>query len=197
MVANYHGRLHTADFDQTFETNARGLRGPDPGNKSPGEFRIVVLGDGFVMGAEVPLEQCLTERLTVLLYRRGCTGVTVVGVGFWGWGTYNEAGFLHLEHAVSKIGKVRASERLLLLAKPLFHQDHNSRLSTSRSHKMHDNSVHYGSRCGRAECVFSELDHGVHPTAVGPSPRQELAHGGDELRFPHAVHVVGGWRRRS
>jgi lysophospholipase L1-like esterase len=94
MVARYGGRLHSADFDQTFMTNDRGLRGANPDNKAPGEFRIVVLGDSFVMGAEVPPEQAFTDRLAALLHQRGYTYVTVVGVGVRGWGTYNEAGFL-------------------------------------------------------------------------------------------------------
>src|SRR5262249_26253407 len=53
MAPYYEGSLHGADFDQIFETNSRGLRDRELEAKQPGEFRIVVLGDSFVMGAEV------------------------------------------------------------------------------------------------------------------------------------------------
>src|SRR5262249_53748194 len=95
MVPNYHGRLHGVDFDQSFDTNSRGMRDGEVGTKAPGEFRIVVIGDSFVMGAEVPVAQRSTDRLEALLRDRGYSHIRVVNVGVRGWGTYNEAGFLN------------------------------------------------------------------------------------------------------
>jgi lysophospholipase L1-like esterase len=94
MVPNYRGRLHGADFDQPLETNDRGLRGPEIGPKQAGEFRIVVLGDSFVLGAEVPVAQRFSDQLQTRLRARGHSDVNVLTVGTRGWGTYNEAGFL-------------------------------------------------------------------------------------------------------
>jgi lysophospholipase L1-like esterase len=94
MVPSYRGRLHGADFDQSFETNSQGLRGNEVSVKQPGEFRIVVLGDSFVLGAEVPVEQRFSDRLEVDLKQHGYGAVRVISVGTRGWGTYNEAGFL-------------------------------------------------------------------------------------------------------
>ncbi|MBV9897482.1 MAG: SGNH/GDSL hydrolase family protein [Chloroflexi bacterium] len=91
---NYDGRVSTLEYDQTFHTNARGLRGPDLGPKPPGEFRLVVLGDSIVFGAMIPEEQLLTEQLQTLLHARGYAQLRVVNVAVPGWGTFNEAGYL-------------------------------------------------------------------------------------------------------
>jgi lysophospholipase L1-like esterase len=94
MRPHFTGRLSGLDFDQQFQTNARGLRGPDLPPKVPGEFRIVVLGDSIVFGGQVPEQQRLTERLEALLHERGLIDVRVINAATPGWGTLNEAGFL-------------------------------------------------------------------------------------------------------
>jgi lysophospholipase L1-like esterase len=90
----YDGRLSSLEFDQTFHTNAQGLRGPDLGPKALGEFRLVVLGDSIVFGAQVSDEQVLTAQLETLLHERGYPRVRVINVAVPGWGTLNEAGYL-------------------------------------------------------------------------------------------------------
>jgi lysophospholipase L1-like esterase len=90
----YDGRLSTLEYDQTFHTNAHGLRGPDLGPKAAGEFRLVVLGDSMVFGAQVAEEQVLTVQLERLLHARGYSQVRVINVAVPGWGTFNEAGYL-------------------------------------------------------------------------------------------------------
>jgi lysophospholipase L1-like esterase len=91
---DYDGRSSTLEYDQTFHTNPRGLRGPDLGPKAPGEFRLVVLGDSIVFGAQVSEDQLLTAQLEALLHVDGYSQVRVVNVAVPGWGTFNEAGYL-------------------------------------------------------------------------------------------------------
>jgi lysophospholipase L1-like esterase len=94
MHPHYSGRWSTAEYDQPFQTNARGLRGPELGPKAAGEFRIVVIGDSMVFGGQVAEDQRFTERLEAILKSRGSTQVRVVNVGVPGWTTFNEAGYL-------------------------------------------------------------------------------------------------------
>jgi hypothetical protein len=91
---DYDARLSTLEYDHSFHTNARGLRGPDLGPKEPGEFRLVVLGDSIVFGAQVGDERVLTAQLETLLHARGYRQVRVVNVAVPGWGTLNEARYL-------------------------------------------------------------------------------------------------------
>jgi len=94
MQPGYVGRWSGVDYDQSFQTNGRGLRGPELEPKQPGQFRIVVIGDSMVFGGQVREEQRFTERIETVISARGLAQVQVVNVGVPGWTTFNEAGFL-------------------------------------------------------------------------------------------------------
>lgn len=94
MQPRYVGRWSGVDYDQSFQTNGRGLRGPELKPKQLGQFRIVVIGDSMVFGGQVPEEQRFTEGIEAAFKTRGLGQVQVVNVGVPGWTTFNEAGFL-------------------------------------------------------------------------------------------------------
>jgi len=79
----------TSEFAAYVELNARGLRGPDIAvPKPPGRRRIVVLGDSFTFGAQVPE----AETAVAVLQRRmrdelGDPTIEVVNAGVESWGT--------------------------------------------------------------------------------------------------------------
>ena len=88
-------RLRTREYDQVLRTNSRGMVGPDlPATKAPGEFRIVVLGDSYTVGGQVPYEQTFPAVLEQQLRQRGYSQVRVINAGVGGYTTYNEAGLL-------------------------------------------------------------------------------------------------------
>ncbi len=51
--------------------NDRGLRGPEVGEKLPGEYRVLSLGESTTFAAQVPYEECYSAVLEELLSRRG------------------------------------------------------------------------------------------------------------------------------
>ena len=82
--------LRSREYDEVLLTNSRGLVGPDlPATKPAGEFRIVVLGDSYTVGGQVPYEQDYTAVLQQRLGR-----VRVVNAAVGGYTTFNEAGLL-------------------------------------------------------------------------------------------------------
>src|SRR5262245_60542830 len=69
--------------------------GPDvPGPKLPGELRIVVLGDSYAVGGQVPYEQTFPALLEQDFRQLGYTNVRVIDAAVGGYSTYNEAGML-------------------------------------------------------------------------------------------------------
>ena len=95
MHPNLCVRLRTSEYDQVLRTNSRGMAGPEvPPTKPVGEFRIVVLGDSYTVGGQVPYEQVFPAVLEQELHARGYTQVRVVDAGVGGYTTYNEAGLL-------------------------------------------------------------------------------------------------------
>jgi lysophospholipase L1-like esterase len=91
-------RLETSEYDGVLRTNAQGLVGPPvSANKPAAEFRIVVLGDSYTVGGQVPYEltfpAILEKRLRAVGYQR----VRVINAGVGGYTTFNEAGLLR-EH---------------------------------------------------------------------------------------------------
>ncbi len=87
--------LRSAEYDQVLRTNSRGFVGPEvPSPKPAGEFRIVVLGDSYTAGGQVPYEQNYTAVLERELHSAGYTNVRVINAGVGGCGTFCQAGIL-------------------------------------------------------------------------------------------------------
>jgi lysophospholipase L1-like esterase len=77
--------------------NGDGLRDHDyPPRKRPGVVRILLLGDSFVEGMQVPLESTFAKRLEAKLLADG-RDVEVVNAGVSGFGTDNELLFFEVE----------------------------------------------------------------------------------------------------
>ncbi|HLZ30181.1 MAG TPA: GDSL-type esterase/lipase family protein [Chloroflexota bacterium] len=95
MRSNLCVRLRTDEYDEVLRTNTRGMVGPEvPSTKPPGEFRIVVLGDSFTVGGQVPYEQTFPAVLEQALHDRGYSNVRVINTGVGGYTTFNESGLL-------------------------------------------------------------------------------------------------------
>ena len=91
------GWIHTPEFSSHVQINSRGLRDReiDP-IKPPGVFRLLLLGDSFVEGAQVPLDDTVAKRLEAELNATTGPRVEVVNAGNAGFGTAQE--LLFLEH---------------------------------------------------------------------------------------------------
>ncbi len=77
--------------------NADGLRDVDhQRTRTPGVARILLLGDSFVEGMQVPLEKTFAKRLETKLADDG-RRVEVVNAGFSGFGTDNELLFFEAD----------------------------------------------------------------------------------------------------
>jgi lysophospholipase L1-like esterase len=95
MRPNLCVRLRSAEYDQVLRTNSRGFVGPAVVNPKPAdEFRIVVLGDSYTAGGQVPYEQNYTALLQDRLRTSGYTHVRVINLGVGGCGTFCQAGLL-------------------------------------------------------------------------------------------------------
>jgi hypothetical protein len=98
MRADACVRLKTSEYDGVLRTNGRGMVGPEvAANKSAGEFRIVVLGDSYTVGGQVPYEQTFPSVLEQRLHAAGYSSVRVINAGIGGYTTFNESGLLR-EH---------------------------------------------------------------------------------------------------
>jgi lysophospholipase L1-like esterase len=88
-------RLRSPEYDQVLRTNSRGFVGPDVASpKAADEFRIVVLGDSYTAGGQVPYEQNYTALLQDRLRASGYAHVRVINLGVGGCGTFCQAGLL-------------------------------------------------------------------------------------------------------
>jgi hypothetical protein len=70
----YEGKMHSdGDFDITFTTNNRGMRGPGDCQyqKNPGIFRIAVMGDSFTFGVGVESDRTVSALLESMLNSSG------------------------------------------------------------------------------------------------------------------------------
>jgi len=92
------GWIETPEYTSYVSINAHGLRDREiEPAKPPGTFRVLMLGDSFVEGAQVPLEDTVARRLEGLLASRaGGRRLDVVNAGNAGFGTGQE--LLYLEN---------------------------------------------------------------------------------------------------
>lgn len=92
------GWIETPEFTSYVSFNSRGLRDREVALPKPaGGYRVLVLGDSFVEGAQVPVEDTVSRRLEPLL-AAAAPGrpVDAVNAGNAGFGTAQEV--LFLEH---------------------------------------------------------------------------------------------------
>jgi hypothetical protein len=96
--ANYSGWIKRDEFTVHVRTNAERQRGPlIPFERSPGTFRILVLGDSFVEAVQVAEHERFVDRLRAELNAAGGpTRFEVVDGGCGGWGAVQQ--LLYLQH---------------------------------------------------------------------------------------------------
>jgi lysophospholipase L1-like esterase len=100
--------FRTPEYTVTVRINRSGLRDPERGYEAPpGTTRVLGLGDSFVEGYTVPLEQTVTQVLEQTLNTQGCR-VEVVNGATTGYSTDQEYLFYDREG-------VRYSPRVVLL----------------------------------------------------------------------------------
>lgn len=91
------GWVRTGEFTTRVDFNAHGLRERElPLAKPSGTERVLVLGDSFVQGAEVPVEATMPRVLERLLNARPGAPVESINAGVGGFGTSEE--YLLLQH---------------------------------------------------------------------------------------------------
>lgn len=75
-TATYKRREYTIEV----KINSQGLRDPErPVEPAPGTFRVLALGDSFIEGYTVDLEETLTQRLEGRLQAAGCRAEVING----------------------------------------------------------------------------------------------------------------------
>jgi hypothetical protein len=99
--ASYSGWIKRDEYTVQVTTNAERQRGPSvPFERTPGTFRILVLGDSFVEAVQVAERERFTSRLQELLNASGGpTRYEVVDGGCGGWGQVQELLYLQQEGA--------------------------------------------------------------------------------------------------
>jgi len=90
------GWIETPEFVSHVAINSRGLREREiPPEKPAGTYRVLVLGDSFVEGAQVPVEDTITRKLEQrLAAEMPGRPVQVINAGNAGFGTAQELLFL-------------------------------------------------------------------------------------------------------
>lgn len=98
-IPNAQGEYATDEYRVFLSYNSRGVRGPEtPYAKPAGTYRIVVLGDSFVEGYSVELDQRVTEVLQRLLNgAQPSRRFEVVALGTAGYSTDQELIWLESE----------------------------------------------------------------------------------------------------
>src|SRR5215831_4819387 len=95
LAPNYRGQQRTKDGSVALAFNSWGLRDREYGKRVPGSLRIYVLGDSFVFGYGVPLDDSFTKVLERTLQQRlGSRPVEVVNGGVPRFCTIQEATLL-------------------------------------------------------------------------------------------------------
>ncbi|MCK6555440.1 SGNH/GDSL hydrolase family protein [Candidatus Binatia bacterium] len=94
VARNYEGEHVTRTFTVPLRTNSLGLRDREYGPPGPDTLRIYFLGDSFIFGNRVPLEDTVTKVLErQLAGRLGSRTVEVVNGGMPGYSTVQELKF--------------------------------------------------------------------------------------------------------
>ena len=95
------GWTRSSEFTTYVQINSRGLRDDETAIPKPdGTFRVLVLGDSMVEGAQVALEQTMPKQLTRLLgggQGGGTRPLDTINAGNAGFGTAQELLFLERE----------------------------------------------------------------------------------------------------
>ena len=111
VARNYEGEHVTRTFTVPLRTNSLGLRDREYGPASPGTLRVYFLGDSFIFGNRVPLEDTVTKVLErQLATRLGPRKVEVVNGGMPGYSTVQESRFFE-----ETVDQIRPSLVLLAL----------------------------------------------------------------------------------
>jgi hypothetical protein len=96
-VANFGGWVKTPRFTVRVDINPMGLRDPRTSyDKPPGTFRILALGDSYVEGAQVQMNETVAAQLERMLGASSSTPIEVINGGVFGYGTAQES--LLLDH---------------------------------------------------------------------------------------------------
>ena len=102
VAPSYHGEYVTRTFSVPLRTNSLGLRDREYGPRPEGGLRLYMIGDSFVFGNRVPVEQTVTKVLERTLQERlAPRQVGVVNGGMPGYSTIQELKFL--EQTVDKV----------------------------------------------------------------------------------------------
>jgi hypothetical protein len=96
LALHYPGiTRYMPQYGHSVSFNEVGMRDRDhPLEKSPGTFRILLLGDSFMEALQVPFEASLPSLLEEELGRRTGRKVEVINAGVSGWGTDDELRYL-------------------------------------------------------------------------------------------------------
>ena len=89
---NHSGRRSSSEFDIHFQTNAQGLREPadTPLEKPADTYRVLLLGDSFVLGYTVEEREVFASKLEELWRAQG-RSIEVLNAGTEGYSTDQEA----------------------------------------------------------------------------------------------------------
>ncbi len=95
------GWLRTREYTSYVKFNSQGLRGPEAAVPKPAElFRVLVLGDSVVEGAQVAYEETIAARLAANLAQLGVAAqLETINAGVAGFGTGQELLFLQTDGA--------------------------------------------------------------------------------------------------
>lgn len=85
MIPNTTCQSKTAEWDILYKINSLGLRDEEVGNKKTGEFRILLLGDSFVQGYGVNIENSFPKLLEKKLNENGHEKFKVINAGVIGY----------------------------------------------------------------------------------------------------------------
>jgi len=96
LALHWPGRAtYLPQFGQTVSINSAGMRDREHAvEKSPGVFRILVLGDSFMEALQVPFERSFPSLLERALAQQTGKHVEVVNASVSGWGTDDELQYL-------------------------------------------------------------------------------------------------------
>lgn len=88
-------RTYLPQYGQWVSFNSAGMRDRERSiQRSPGVYRILLLGDSFVEASQVSFDSSLSARLERVLSKQSGHAVEVISAGVSGWGTDDELRYL-------------------------------------------------------------------------------------------------------